>query len=1229
MMPSYGYMNSNPKQQDQMPWMGYQQHPTTYGPYPEMDGSRPPFMCYNSWPYTNYPNSAPSHACCNHNFPGFYAPRPPCSHFQPGPPCQWYGNYPPYHEASHVPPPPYPPSYEYDKEGSVNYHFRGWPNYSHDQNKGNGVKIEEHEPEIEKKMYNNSLIPGQMKNYPYPVMWFPPEYRNVVPRDMEMPQYTRSSEQDPWNGWFPIDMRNLQSLLQGSNGKTMQSKGMEDKRGVQSGEDKKILNKWFPFPFNLNSLKMPAENGKQTENMEKSDQFPFPLVLMPSSNNQEEIEKENNKVTNDASKTVAEQMPQFRFIPVKLPINEDAVGKIVKADEEKNNGQAGGKTLEQAFNKETRHKDKDQSEGDEKGGRSVHMKQSKSNEADKPSKPEAKRDLASSHKASKLPPICLRVDPLPKKKNSNGNSRSSSPPVTKERVEKVKGPNTPEMKEEPKKGDTPNQIKSAQQVSKEKKIKNIKVFDGNTIKSKEAELGNMSQAQIPANLCVEPQEEMPKQSISERMDKGSHEVKEGNAKAIMVEETTMANKSTNVQALADGQHKPKRKLSELEAALLIQSTFRGFEVRKWEPLKKLKQLLNVQEQMTEVKSRVHSLEASGDLRKDDKQRLVIGEMIMNLLLKLDAIQELNPSLRDIRKTLAKELTSLQEQVDALMSKEPGRSAEEESIGTPASNVSIELVQNKEETCNCENICENPADISEIVKEKEGYQTSLSLLADVSGGQDENVAIVDSTEEGEQRIIENVSVESVRNKEEAGNWENTCDNPADISEIVIEKEDCKTSLPYMVDVSGSQDENVPIVESCKEGGQMIIENEVQESSDNNQHVMTMDKEEIGMLDGLEQSSQQLNIDDEEAGPHFETKEVKERLSSEQEVPQVIIEEGSNVTELADSEKVELSNSIHNQLLIEDANPDPLANLPVNFSATEKYENFELQGDDSQLNSEGKYIVPADVSSQTEEAPLISQSEQFSGESDDLVKVERCVGEDFQEGKMLEIQIDQTEKKDVNNNEGLKEEDTETHFMGVTADNDDYKDENHMNEVGLLFVPDSGTEAQGSGTSTNEQGPEFVIEATDSFEDEVHNVKPAESDDLLEVEAKSSQANNDQIVEEEQELSLGIPSPSARQVSEKLVEENEKLREIMEKLMLAGTKQLDAISKLTGRVQDLEKKLSKKKKLKMRSYKKSPFAKQLCVSFASRFNSREAEHGIQEENANLFILNTSEAHAILFI
>ncbi|KAJ8476601.1 hypothetical protein OPV22_020328 [Ensete ventricosum] len=51
--------------------------------------------------------------------------------------------------------------------------------------------------------------------------------------------------------------------------------------------------------------------------------------------------------------------------------------------------------------------------------------------------------------------------------------------------------------------------------------------------------------------------------------------------------------------------------------------------------------------------------------QDLKHKVAIIETIMNLLLQLDTIQGLHQSVRDLRKSAARELTILQEKLDSL------------------------------------------------------------------------------------------------------------------------------------------------------------------------------------------------------------------------------------------------------------------------------------------------------------------------------------------------------------------------------------------------------------------------------------------------------------------------------------------------------------------------------------------------------------------------------------
>lgn len=75
--------------------------------------------------------------------------------------------------------------YEYDKDAHRDHHCCGCLNHTSNQRIDKGVKIEEQEPDVVKK--SDSSIPLQSKNYPYPIVWIPPEYmkNNDEPRNFE------------------------------------------------------------------------------------------------------------------------------------------------------------------------------------------------------------------------------------------------------------------------------------------------------------------------------------------------------------------------------------------------------------------------------------------------------------------------------------------------------------------------------------------------------------------------------------------------------------------------------------------------------------------------------------------------------------------------------------------------------------------------------------------------------------------------------------------------------------------------------------------------------------------------------------------------------------------------------------------------------------------------------------------------------------------------------------
>lgn len=246
----------------------------------------------------------------------------------------------------------------------------------------------------------------------------------------------------------------------------------------------------------------------------------------------------------------------------------------------------------------------------------IHMKVESGSVVDKKTD-NGSREGKASPKTSKLPPVCLRIDPLPRKKKS---SRSPSPPGDKHRSNGFPVNSSQQQ----------TQFNEGLKISKEEQSKDI---------IKTVEVGNDVTKVEKDYLSGDVLEE---------------EGKDG--------ETGM------VHAKGEPCEGQKKNLSEHEAARIIQSVYRGFEVRKSHPLMKLRQIGEVGKQVLELRNRIKDLELSSSIISiDGKQKLVIGETIMSLLLKLDTIQGLHPIVRDIRKSVAKDLVGLQEKLDSLTS----------------------------------------------------------------------------------------------------------------------------------------------------------------------------------------------------------------------------------------------------------------------------------------------------------------------------------------------------------------------------------------------------------------------------------------------------------------------------------------------------------------------------------------------------------------------------------
>ncbi|XP_058741019.1 BAG family molecular chaperone regulator 5, mitochondrial-like [Vicia villosa] len=164
-----------------------------------------------------------------------------------------------------------------------------------------------------------------------------------------------------------------------------------------------------------------------------------------------------------------------------------------------------------------------------------------------------------------------------------------------------------------------------------------------------------------------------------------------------------------------------------DSAMVIQRVARGFLVRK-----SMKKMLKMKVELEEIEKKVNSEETVKMMKKEQKERIRIGETIMNLLLKLDSVRVFNcGALREFRKSLIKKAIFLQEYVDQIQMVSPTDEVENED-GDCLMKVKEEEGgdedEKKEESVGSSMMEEGTEEDSLDVKEEEGRnnekQTSL-------------------------------------------------------------------------------------------------------------------------------------------------------------------------------------------------------------------------------------------------------------------------------------------------------------------------------------------------------------------------------------------------------------------------------------------------------------------------------------------------------------------------
>ncbi|RAL55014.1 hypothetical protein DM860_013710 [Cuscuta australis] len=101
------------------------------------------------------------------------------------------------------------------------------------------------------------------------------------------------------------------------------------------------------------------------------------------------------------------------------------------------------------------------------------------------------------------------------------------------------------------------------------------------------------------------------------------------------------------------------------SALEIQKVLRGFLVRR-----SMNRIISVRREVEEIDRKVSQRETVELLRKDERERIRLNEMLMSLLFKLDSVRGIYSGIRDCRKSVTRKAIALQERIDAIVISNP-------------------------------------------------------------------------------------------------------------------------------------------------------------------------------------------------------------------------------------------------------------------------------------------------------------------------------------------------------------------------------------------------------------------------------------------------------------------------------------------------------------------------------------------------------------------------------
>jgi len=102
------------------------------------------------------------------------------------------------------------------------------------------------------------------------------------------------------------------------------------------------------------------------------------------------------------------------------------------------------------------------------------------------------------------------------------------------------------------------------------------------------------------------------------------------------------------------------KTNATAAAARIQSGYRSYRIRNL-----YKKISSINREANRVQSIIQRQETVDAIRSDEKERLRMNETLMALLLKLDSVPGLDPTIREARRKVSRKIVGMQEILDSI------------------------------------------------------------------------------------------------------------------------------------------------------------------------------------------------------------------------------------------------------------------------------------------------------------------------------------------------------------------------------------------------------------------------------------------------------------------------------------------------------------------------------------------------------------------------------------